>query len=81
MMPKQIHSQPTADLPPGAEPAATTSRRHRVSRRELFTGVWAPRITRRRAALGRAVSRPFATNRSQNAGRNQREPARKGSQR
>jgi len=72
MMPNQIHSQPIADpLPgPGAHPAIT---HRRLSRRELFTGVWKPRLARPYTALRRAQSPRGIAVRSPRAARNRRQ--------
>ena len=70
-MPNQILSQPIADpLPgPGVRPAIT---RPKLTRRELFTSVWKPRLARRYAALRRALFPRGAAARSPRAARNRR---------
>jgi hypothetical protein len=72
MMPNQILSQPIADpLPgPGVRPAIT---RLKLTRRELFTGVWKPRLGRRYAALRRVLSPRGTAARRPRAARNRRQ--------
>jgi hypothetical protein len=78
MMPNQILSQPLADPPPG--PGARPATPSKLSRREVFTGVWTRRFTRQRSALRRALTPKGTAGRSPGAGRDRRS-ARKGAQR
>jgi hypothetical protein len=80
MMPNQVLSQPIADPPPGPvvrPPIASL----KLSRREVFTGVWSRRFASRRGAFGRVLSPKGTAARSPGAGRNRRQSARKGAQR
>lgn len=80
MMPNQNPSQPIADASPGpGEQSATTP--PGLSRRQVFTGVWARRFAGQSAKLRRTLSpRPAAT-RTQGGGRNRRNSERKSAQR
>jgi hypothetical protein len=79
MMPNQILPQEIADPPPG--PGVSPAITQRLSRRELFTGVWTRRFTRQRSALRRALSRVGAVPRSTDAERDLSRSARKGTHR
>jgi len=80
MMPNQNSSQPIADPPPGAGPGPATAP-PRLSRRQLFTGVWSHRFASQRAALRRTLSPTPAAARTQGGGRNRRQSERKSAQR
>jgi len=72
MMPNQILPQPIVDaLPgPGVRPAITHPR---LFRRELFAGVWKPRLARPYGALRRALSPRSIAVRPPRTARNRRQ--------